>query len=168
MIGAIIDFNPFGPPAFMETTKGLVAELGIHLVLIRQETFGGAGAAPKAPLSPSAAAGLSFEFARSGKTITASEGESRLAVAAATGVDIPSACRQGRCGTCKTRLLDGHVEMACENGLDPEPKAKGYVLTLRCGCGWQREAECTKAFVFDICSDLIGFCTKEPNESNDE
>jgi hypothetical protein len=41
----------------------------------------------------------------------------------------PSACRQGQCGTCKTRLLDGRVEMACESGLDPESKARGYVLT---------------------------------------
>jgi ferredoxin len=86
---------------------------------------------PKAPASTSAR--FSVEFARSAKTGTASEHDSLLAVAAAAGVDIPSACRQGQCGTCRTRVLDGQVEMACESGLDPESKARGYVLTC-VGC----------------------------------
>jgi ferredoxin-NADP reductase len=118
-----------GPPPFMETTKTLLAELGVDSASIRQETFGGGAAAPKAPRLTSTSAGFSIEFTRSGKTITAAENESLLAAAVAAGVDIPSACRQGQCGTCKTRLLDGHVEMTCENGLDPESKARGYVLT---------------------------------------
>jgi ferredoxin-NADP reductase len=118
-----------GPPPFMETTKALLAELGVDPARIRQESFGGAGATPnRAPSTPTGA-GFSVEFARSGKTITAAEDESLLAVAAGAGVDIPSACRQGQCGTCKTRLLDGRVEMTCESGLDPESKARGYVLT---------------------------------------
>jgi ferredoxin-NADP reductase len=118
-----------GPPPFMETTKALLAELGVDPARIRQETFGGAAVAPNRDLSTPASAGFSVEFARSGKTITAAENESLLAAAAAAGVDIPSACRQGQCGTCKTRLLDGRVEMTCESGLDPESKARGYVLT---------------------------------------
>jgi ferredoxin-NADP reductase len=118
-----------GPPPFMETTKALLAELGVDPVSIRQETFGGAALPPPAPLSTSTLAAFSVEFARSGKAITAAENESLLAVATAAGVDIPSACRQGQCGTCKTRLLDGRVEMTCESGLDPESKARGYVLT---------------------------------------
>jgi len=118
-----------GPPLFMETTKRLLAELGVDPARIRQETFGGGGLPPKEPAPPSVSAGFSVEFARSGKTTSASEGESLLTTAAAMGVDIPSACRQGQCGTCKTRLLHGQVKMTCENGLDPESRAKGYVLT---------------------------------------
>ena len=49
------------------------------------------------------------------------------------GVDIPAGCRQGQCGKCKRPLLDGRVEMTCENGLDPESKARGYVLTCAGG-----------------------------------
>jgi ferredoxin-NADP reductase len=116
-----------GPPPFMDTTKALLADLNVDPARVRQETFGGAGATPKAPAP--ASGGASIEFARSGKTTAASEGESLLTAAAAVGVDIPSACRQGQCGTCKTLLLDGQVEMTCENGLDAESKARGYVLT---------------------------------------
>jgi len=118
-----------GPPPFMDTTKALLAELNVDPARVRQETFGGAGAPPKSPAPAPASAGASIEFARSGKTTPASEGESLLTAAAAAGVDIPSACRQGQCGTCKTRLLDGQVEMSCESGLDAESKARGYVLT---------------------------------------
>jgi ferredoxin len=110
----------------MESTRALLAELGVDPPSIRQESF---GVAPKGPSSISTSAGFSIEFAHSGKTITAVENESLLAAATAAGVEIPSACGQGQCGTCKTRLLEGSVEMSCESGLDPESKARGYVLT---------------------------------------
>ena len=32
-------------------------------------------------------------------------------------------------GTCKTRLLAGEVTMSVEQGLDPESRARGFVLT---------------------------------------
>ena len=115
-----------GPPPFMLTAKALLAGLKVDPARIRQETFGTVST-PPTPVPASGSA--SIEFARSARTTTASPGESLLAAAAAAGVDIPSACRQGQCGTCKTRLLEGHVEMTCENGLDAESKARGYVLT---------------------------------------
>jgi ferredoxin-NADP reductase len=117
-----------GPPPFMETAQALLKELGVGPERIRQEVFGGAGLPPKPAPVPSAG-GFAIEFARSGKTATAADGQTLLEAAAAAGVDIPSACRQGQCGTCKTRLLDGQVEMSAENGLDSESKARGFVLT---------------------------------------
>jgi ferredoxin-NADP reductase len=118
-----------GPPPFMEAARRILKESGVEPERIRQEIFGGAGALPKPAPSPSAASGIPVEFARSSKTGTAAEGETLLEVAARAGVDIPSACRQGQCGTCKTRLLDGSVAMSTENGLDAESKARGFVLT---------------------------------------
>ncbi len=46
-----------------------------------------------------------------------------------TGVAIPFSCRQGQCGTCKTKLLAGNVRMDAEAGLDSESRAQGFVLT---------------------------------------
>lgn len=118
-----------GPPPFMDEARRILSKHGVAAERIRQETFGGAGAPPK-PVSPSAGqSGFAIEFSRSGKAGIALEGQSLLEAAAAAGVDIPSACRQGQCGTCKTRLLDGQVHMTAENGLDPESKARGFVLT---------------------------------------
>jgi ferredoxin-NADP reductase len=117
-----------GPPPFMERTRRILVDMGVAPGHIRQETFAGAGAGPKPP-EQGAVTGFMIEFASSGKSAPVLEGQSLLEAAAAAGVDIPSACRQGQCGTCKTRLLSGDVQMAAEQGLDPESKARGYVLT---------------------------------------
>jgi ferredoxin-NADP reductase len=123
------EFFLCGPPLFMDAARGILTELGVAAEAIRQETFGGAGAGPSQSPSRSAAGGFTIEFARSGKTSTVPEGQTLLQAAAENGVAIPSACRQGQCGTCKTRLLDGRVQMTAEQGLDPDSRARGFVLT---------------------------------------
>ena len=118
-----------GPPPFMDAARKILTELGVDAKRIRQETFGGAGAEPKPPQQQSTAPQFALEFARSGKTSVVREGQSLLEAAGEAGVAIPSACRQGQCGTCKTRLLEGDVWMDAEQGLDAESKARGFVLT---------------------------------------
>jgi ferredoxin-NADP reductase len=118
-----------GPPPFMQTVRGILTDIAVAPESIRQETFGGAGAEPKPPMLYTAQTGFTIEFASSGKAGTVLEGQTLLEAAAEAGVDIPSACRQGQCGTCKTRLLAGDVQMTAEHGLDPESKARGFVLT---------------------------------------
>jgi ferredoxin-NADP reductase len=118
-----------GPPPFMEFVRRILTDMGVAPERIRQETFGGAGAGPKPPLPRTAETGFTIEFTYSGKTAAVLEGQSLLEAAAEAGVDIPSACRQGQCGTCKTRLLVGDVHMTAEQGLDPESRARGFVLT---------------------------------------
>jgi ferredoxin-NADP reductase len=51
-----------------------------------------------------------------------------LETAEANCVGIPSSCRQGQYGTCRTKLLAGSVRMDAEEGLDPRWKAQGFVL----------------------------------------
>jgi ferredoxin-NADP reductase len=115
-----------GPPPFMEAAREILTALGARPEAIRQESFGGRGG----EVQPFAGeGGFSVEFARSGRAGTIRHGETLLQAAAANGVEIPSACRQGQCGTCKTRVLDGRVRMAADHGLDPESRARGYVLT---------------------------------------
>jgi glycine betaine catabolism B len=118
-----------GPPAFMEAARKILMDLGVTAGSIRQETFGGAGAQPKAASDVTTQSEFAIEFSRSGKSVTSPAGQSLLEAAANAGVDIPSACRQGQCGTCKTRLLEGQVHMTTESGLDLESKARGFVLT---------------------------------------
>jgi ferredoxin-NADP reductase len=118
-----------GPPPFMEAANRILRDLGVAPERIRQETFGGAGAGPKPALPRTAETGFTIEFTSSGKTAAVLEGQTLLEAAAEAGIDIPSACRQGQCGTCKTRLIAGDVHMTAEQGLDPESKARGFVLT---------------------------------------
>ena len=118
-----------GPSPFMEAVKRLLTDLGVATERIREEAFGGARAEPGSPKPRPAETRFTVEFAISGKTASVCEAQSLLEAAAEVGVAIPSACRQGQCGTCKTRLLSGDVRMTSEMGLDPESKARGFVLT---------------------------------------
>jgi ferredoxin len=123
------DFFLCGPPAFMDASRAILTGLGVKPERIMQESFG--GSAPKgAPLVSSAAQkDAPVEFARSGKTCVVRSGQTLLEAAEEHGVGIPSSCRQGQCGTCKTKLLAGNVRMDAEEGLDPDSKAQGFVLT---------------------------------------
>jgi ferredoxin-NADP reductase len=123
------DFFVCGPPAFMDATRGILTGLGVKPERIMQESFG--GAIPKNAQAKSTAAepGELVEFVRSGKTCTIRSGQTVLEAAEENGVGIPSSCRQGQCGTCKTKLLEGNVRMDAEEGLDPDSRARGFVLT---------------------------------------
>ena len=118
-----------GPPPFMEAARRILTEIGVERERIRQESFGGTHPRLRVPESPTSKTGFQVEFARSGKVCSIPEGQTLLQAAAENGIEIPSACRQGQCGTCKTRLLEGNVRMTAEQGLDPESKAQGFVLT---------------------------------------
>ena len=110
-------------------SRNILVGLGVKPERIRQESFG--SSIPKTTQLDSAATepGALVEFVRSGKTFTVRSGQSLLEAAEEHGVDIPSSCRQGQCGTCKTKLLAGNVRMDAEEGLDPDSRAQGFVLT---------------------------------------
>jgi len=54
--------------------------------------------------------------------------ESLLELAEEKGINIESACRQGFCGTCKTRLLSGNVDMEITDGLEDEDLKQNMIL----------------------------------------
>jgi ferredoxin-NADP reductase len=117
-----------GPQAFMDHINGVLLALGVPLERIMQESFGGIKTNASTRLDGEGSVGV-VDFAASGRTSSLSPGQTLLEAADGAGVSIPSACRQGRCGTCATRLLEGDVRMASEEGLDPALKAQGYILT---------------------------------------
>lgn len=54
----------------------------------------------------------SFEvvFAKSGITRTVGPDDTILGVAEQAGLDVPTSCREGTCGSCETRVIEGDVE----------------------------------------------------------
>jgi ferredoxin len=59
--------------------------------------------------------------------VPVARGQTLLEAADASGLEIPSLCRAGVCGTCRTRVVEGDVR--CEGGvLDEADRASGYVL----------------------------------------
>jgi ferredoxin-NADP reductase len=117
-----------GPRPFMAAAREILAAMGVADDRILEERFGGPAATADDAPTDAAVEGRA-RFAASGVECDIPKGRSLLEVAEMNGVPIPSSCRQGQCGTCATRLVDGEVVMDAEDGLDPEARARGFVLT---------------------------------------
>jgi CDP-4-dehydro-6-deoxyglucose reductase len=66
----------------------------------------------------------------SGKDFDGGEGESILNAALRAGVVFPYSCRNGRCGTCKGRLISGTTTiLQDELGLSARESGEGWILT---------------------------------------
>lgn len=116
-----------GPRGLMESSRNLLRDLGVPDGKILQESFGGKQDPPSTSSTKKPTGTL--VCARSHKECAILEGRTLLELAESNDVFIPSSCRQGQCGTCAVRLLDGIVHMDAEEGLSPDLKQRGYVLT---------------------------------------
>ena len=54
--------------------------------------------------------------------------EDKLAVAKRSGLNIPSGCTFGLCGTCKIRKTAGEVHMVHNGGISDDDIAEGWIL----------------------------------------
>lgn len=126
-----------GPAPMLDAMTNLLLEIGVPRGQIQFEVFqaaiaasaGGpapAGATPPPPAAQADAA-PSVSFKRSGITATAGANQKLLDVAESCGAEIPSLCRSGVCGTCRTRVLSGNVQCTSRI-LDDQDRQEGYVL----------------------------------------
>lgn len=119
-----------GPPPMMEAVKRELRKLGFPEAQLRTELFLAAeGPVPRPATSSPAKA--TCHFARSRKEAPLAPGATVLDAAEAAGVDIDYSCRQGYCGLCKVKLLQGEVRMEVEDGLASSDKQAGYVLACQ-------------------------------------
>jgi ferredoxin-NADP reductase len=136
-----------GPAPYMNAVRRMLGEVGFDMRNYHEESFSFvdlavlepfAGAADEvavedvapgsATTNPATARTYSVEFARSGRTFTCAEGENVLDAAFAAGLTPPSSCGQGLCGTCKTTLLSGDVDMQHQGGVRPRDIARNKIL----------------------------------------
>jgi len=61
-------------------------------------------------------------------TAWAAETDTILAAARGAGLNIPSGCTFGVCGTCKVKKLSGDVHMVHNGGISEDDIAAGYIL----------------------------------------
>jgi CDP-4-dehydro-6-deoxyglucose reductase len=78
--------------------------------------------------------GLSITVLPSGRSFVAEPGETILAAGIRSGVGLPYGCKDGACGSCKCRKIEGTVVLGPHQAkaLSPEEQARGYILTC-CG-----------------------------------
>jgi glycine betaine catabolism B len=120
-----------GPAGYMNAVRTLLREGGHDPARYHQESFDiKAGAAPE-PIPhtvPTVQGTYTVRLARSSKTFTMNAADTILSAARKAGVAIPSSCSQGVCGTCKTRLVEGEVDMKHNGGIREREIQKGFRL----------------------------------------
>lgn len=82
-----------------------------------------------------------------GKRVTVENGDTLLDAAMAAGIDYPHSCRAGRCGACKSRLVEGEVELLPHTrfSLSDEERDAGLILACRA----LPRRDCTVAWLLD-------------------
>ncbi|WP_071796129.1 2Fe-2S iron-sulfur cluster-binding protein [Natronohydrobacter thiooxidans] len=73
------------------------------------------------------------EIRQAGRQIVVAAGRTILETALEQGIAYPHGCRSGRCGSCKSRLIEGKVELLPHTpfALTPEERAGGLILACR-------------------------------------
>jgi ferredoxin-NAD(P)+ reductase (naphthalene dioxygenase ferredoxin-specific) len=66
-------------------------------------------------------------------SVEVADGKTILEAALSGGIPYPHGCRSGRCGSCKSRLIEGEVELLQHSrfSLTDEEKADGLILACR-------------------------------------
>ncbi|MDQ7261769.1 hybrid-cluster NAD(P)-dependent oxidoreductase [Paracoccus sp. PS-1] len=122
-----------GPEPFMQAVRDMLIALGFDMDHYHQESFG----APirnesEAPVLddvvPDEDSAAQITFESSGVVAKCNETDTVLVVAKANGLNIPSGCTFGLCGTCKVRKTAGEVHMVHNGGITDEDIEEGYIL----------------------------------------
>ncbi|MCM2459922.1 hybrid-cluster NAD(P)-dependent oxidoreductase [Pseudomonas sp. CG7] len=121
-----------GPQGYMEAVKSLLREAAFDFAHYHQESFDIA-ALNEQPLIEQAAsldrpAEFTVTLSRSGRKFSMAANQTVLSAAKKAGAIVPSSCSQGVCGTCKTALLQGTVDMNHNGGIRQREIDKGLRL----------------------------------------
>lgn len=123
-----------GPEPMMDAVKSVLAGLQVPSSQVFTEAFGPAKkktAEPATSTKTPEGQDAAVTFSSSSITVPIPASESVLDVADANGVDIDSSCRNGTCGACKVKILQGQVTMEVEDGLDAGEKDEGWILACQ-------------------------------------
>jgi ferredoxin-NADP reductase len=120
-----------GPAPYMAAVRAMLAEAGFDMRRHHEESFTFADLAEEGA-SPLEAAdtgeGRAVEFAKSGVTVRCAPGQSVLEAARVAGLRLPASCTKGVCGTCKSRLVSGRVDMTHGGGIRQREIDQGLIL----------------------------------------
>jgi ferredoxin-NADP reductase len=143
-----------GPNEMMDATTEQLLKLGVPSSRIHTEAFAGKKTSTMAEeISPVPSEDLAtgmfratsgatekqtaksdsttIRFSRSGHSTQIDADMTILEAAETLSIEIPFECRSGICGQCKLRLLDGTVQMDCEDALSAIEKAHGIILACQ-------------------------------------
>jgi ferredoxin-NADP reductase len=128
---ADVDYYICGPAPFMDTVEETLLDAGVPRDRLYLERFQVAPVSVDAAESSAETEEVVIELDR--KTITASyrAGNTLLQTARMAGLNAPSSCETGSCGTCMARIESGSARMLNNDALDDDEVAEGWVLTCQ-------------------------------------
>ncbi|SLN12042.1 3-ketosteroid-9-alpha-hydroxylase reductase subunit [Roseovarius albus] len=122
-----------GPEPFMQAVRDALAGLGFDMDRYNQESFGApveteADQPELDDVIPDDDSKAEIVFSTSGVTAKVAETDTVLGAARASGLNIPSGCTFGVCGTCKIKKTAGEVHMVHNGGISEDDIEAGYIL----------------------------------------
>lgn len=135
-----------GPADYMAAVRLMLDELGVLGSKVHEESFVFAQSPAtrlarrsQEPVAAYASGGpfgcggsplqsFGIDFTTSGKHVVCDPSTTVLDAAVEAGMVFPSSCEEGMCGTCKSVLVSGEVEMNHAGGIRPKEIAAGKFL----------------------------------------
>jgi ferredoxin-NADP reductase len=125
-----------GPAPYMAAVRAMLESVGFDPECLHEESFSfedhtepGSPGARGADFHPAEKRqSFSVKFTRSDRLIDCAADMTILDAADAAGLVIPSSCTKGLCGTCKSKLVSGTVEMRHAGGIRQREINAGQIL----------------------------------------
>ena len=123
-----------GPSPYMAAVRTMLAEAGFDMRRHHEESFvfeelsGAEQAEVETAESVPAVRTFRVEFAKTRRVIECPETMFVLEAARKAGLRLPSSCTKGLCGTCKSKLLSGTVDMKHAGGIRQREIDAGMAL----------------------------------------
>ena len=120
-----------GPAPFMAAVRGILDAAEFDMARHHEESFDFAtltGAVAEDEATAPATQTFRVEFRKSGRRVECCADTFVLSAAKAAGMRLPSSCTKGLCGTCKSRLVSGKVDMKHQGGIRQREIDQGMVL----------------------------------------
>ncbi|GGB42413.1 hybrid-cluster NAD(P)-dependent oxidoreductase [Roseibium aquae] len=122
-----------GPEEFMQAVRDALTALGFDMTRYHQESFHApAATAAEVPVLddvvPDETETAEIYFLHSDVRTRCTETDTVLNAARSAGLNIPSGCTFGVCGTCKIKKTAGEVHMVHSGGISEDDIEAGYIL----------------------------------------
>ena len=125
-----------GPDSMIEDVSAALQSLGVPAQRIQSEQFGlrrEPRPAATAPAQPTAIDGCRVTVVMDAQRteFVAARGTTLLEAAHRQAIELPFSCKAAVCATCRTKLIEGDVDMAANFALEAWELEAGYILACQ-------------------------------------